>query len=145
MAVLGIKVNAWQNADAFDRRILRMVSDVLALGTPARFNDGTEDWFVFSDVRFSLQHVAYLGALIRRLVTLTSGQKATYDALDDETLRSTVINWLRTSGYVVDPDSIDYTDVTNPWQHTLDAQGTPAAMRMADSVPGSWTAVNPDA
>lgn len=139
-----------------DKTIVRALGDLLSLGAGAEYKTlGGVRWFIFSDWRFKAKAVAYFGCVIANLSDIPSGYTIPMltDAdgnelgLDRVLLRAQVISWCsnpsRTNPYV-DPADITFT-TDNVWQEILDAQGTPAAVQMADSVPASWSAVSSDA
>lgn len=139
MAALGVKVTAWQNATPFQRRVLRLIGDRLALGEPARFlAGGGVEWFGFDDDRFGLVGVAYLGRLLARLAEIDAQTEAQLESKTDAEIRQIIRNQLDD---VVLPDSIAYTDGGNLWQETLDANGAPAAVQMGPGVPDTWSPV----
>ena len=157
MAVLGIRKNSWQGLSDRNKTIVRSLGILLSLGTPAEYKTPLNvRWFVFSDWRFKAEAIAYFGCVIANLSDIPSGYKIPQIkdddgndlGLDRSQLRSDVVAWCsnpaRTNPYV-DPADITHADGGNVWQDILDAQGTPKAVRMADSIPASWSAVSADA
>ncbi len=71
-AVSGLKVR--------DRRILKFVSRRLMLGEPARFKaPGGRIWYVWDDSRFTLRHIAVLGAFAAHVGDIPAGYKVPED------------------------------------------------------------------
>ncbi len=69
MAAIAIRKTAWVNASASQKNVLRWAVADLALGTPAEYADGGKKWYVFSDSRITLEHVATLGQLLKGLAS----------------------------------------------------------------------------
>ena len=95
---------------------LRGINPALLLGEPAIFSDGTNEWCIWDDWRYTLDHAARLGAQARQ-----PG---------------------RSNPNRVDPKNITFSEGGNPWQETLDAQNAPATVRMGDGVPAGWSPVD---
>ena len=146
MATVGIRATAWDGLRDNQRQIMRLAVARLQLGVPARFTDGTNDWFMFSDWRFNLDQVAILGALVVAVAGLPEAWTPPLNpdsTVDREATEAAVITYV--SPTVVWPDDIVYLDDDpNPWQTTLDAQSAPAAIRAGGSVPAGFTPVDPN-
>jgi hypothetical protein len=151
MATLGVRKTAWQNLSARDREMVRAIGVVLDLGVPAEWAQPDDTrWYLFCDTRFRLVDLAYFGALAAHLDDIPPGyQIPMVDILDGDgnkigefidrpQLRSDAKTFL--DAYVVWPVTVPDDD-PNPWQTVLDAQGTPAAMQMADHPPAGWEPV----
>lgn len=145
MATVGIKVTAWDGLRDNQRAVMRWAVGRLALGTPARFTDGTEEWFTFDDWRFDLDQIAILGALVVAVAGLPVAWTPTLNldgTVDRAATEAQVIAFVGPT--VVWPAAITYpVDDPNPWQTTLDAQGAPAAIRAGSKVPDGFTGVPP--
>ena len=154
MATVGIRATAWDGLRDNQRQIMRLGVARLALGIPARFTDGVDEWFVFDDWRFDLNQIAILGALVVAVAGLpvewepptihvtVQGQDVDTGIVDREATEALVIAYVQPT--VVYPVDIVYLeDDPNRWQTTLDAQGAPAAIRAGGSVPVGFTAVEP--
>ena len=136
MATLGIRQSAWNNATDFKRRVVRLIADRLGLGEPAKYKQPNGNtWFVFDDTRFSLTDAAYLATLLRRLSEITPQQEANLSTKTDAELRVIIRNQMDD---VVLPGAIDYSE-GDPWTVTFSANGAPASVNMASSVPAGWT------
>ena len=154
MATVGIRVTAWDGLRDNQRQIMRLAVARLALGTPARFTDGVDEWFVFDDWRFDLDQVAILGALVVAVAGLpvgwepptihvtVQGQDVDTGIVDRVATEALVIAYVQPT--VVWPVDIVYDEFDpNRWQTTLDAQGAPAAIRAGGSVPVGFVPVEP--
>ena len=155
MATVGIRATAWDGLRDNQRAIMRWGVARLALGTPARFTDGTDEWFVFDDWRFDLNQIAILGALVVAVAGLPvgwepptiivqdiDGQDVDTGIVDRVATEALVIAYVQPT--VVYPADIVYLeDDPNRWQTTLDAQGAPAAIRAGGSVPVGFVPVEP--
>ena len=153
MATVGIRATAWDGLRDNQRAIMRWGVARLALGTPARFTDGTDEWFVFDDWRFDLDQIAILGALAVAVSGLPvawepptiitygfDGIPTDTGKVDRKATEAEVIAFV--SPTVVWPDDITYdVDDPNRWQTTLDAQGAPASLRAAASIPAGFIRV----
>ena len=139
MATLGIRQTTWQALSDRDKEVFRYVGDVLKLGEPAKYRDGSNNvWFVFDDHRFTPKHIAYLGCLAANVGDFP----AAYEIPEDKSqLRQDIKTFCDNHGVVLPKDVNFPDDDRNPWQTLLDAQGTPASMQMASGVPTSWTPV----
>lgn len=162
MATLGIRQTTWQALSVRDRTIFRFVGEVLALGVPAQFRDGASDiWFVFDDHRFEPRHVAYFGCLAANVNEIPAGYVVPMvDILDRngnptgeqepenrpkliQDIKQFCENPARTNPLVLPADVVFPENDSNPWQTLLDAQGTPATMKMGSGVPANWTPYSP--
>ena len=94
---------------------LRGLNPALLLGEPAIYSDGTNEWCIWDDWRYTLDHVAMLGAHARQPAAANPSR--------------------------VDPKDITYSENGNPRQETLDAQTAPATVRMGSGVPTGWKPV----
>ena len=159
MTALAIRKTAWAALSDRDKTILRFMGDKLALGVPAQFLDGAaNEWYVFDDHRFRAKPVAYFGCVAANLGDIPGGYSIPMiDLLDEDGVptgeqvldRATLVddiksfceNPARTHPLVLPKDVVFPDDDPNPWQTLLDAQGTPAAMKMASGVPASWSPV----
>ena len=146
MATVGIKQTAWDGLRNNQRQIMRLAVARLALGTPARFTDGTDEWFVFDDWRFDLDQIAILGALVVAVAGLPVGWSPPLNpdsTVDRDATEAAVIAYVAPT--IVWPADIVYAEGDeNPWQTTLDAQGTPASIKADGRVPDGFTPVDPE-
>lgn len=159
MATLGIRRSAWEPLSDRDKAILRFMGDKLSLGVPARYLDGSaNEWYVFDDTRFKAKPMAYFGCVTANLGEIPGGYTLPMKDLLDENgdptgeqvldrpalvddIKNFCENPARTHPLVLPQDIVFAQDDPNPWQTLLDAQGTPAAMKMGNGVPASWTPV----
>ena len=155
MATVGIRVTAWDGLRDNQRAIMRWGVARLALGSPARFTDGTDEWFVFDDWRFDLDQVAILGALVVSVAGLPvewepptihvtiDGQDVDTGIVDRVATEALVIAYVAPT--VVYPADIVYDEFDpNRWQTTLDAQSAPASIKADGRVPDGFTPVDPE-
>ncbi len=70
MAVIAIRKNAYDAASNAQRQILKLAMAKLQLGTPVTYTGQGQEWYVFSDSRVTLKHVAVLGKLVKGLASL---------------------------------------------------------------------------
>lgn len=70
---IGIRKNAWDNANGVQRTILRWCVGRLDLGVPAEYEqpNGTR-WYVFHDSRIELLDVAVLGTVVKGLAQFSN-------------------------------------------------------------------------
>ena len=143
MTALAIRRNAWESLSDRDRHIFRFMGEKLQLGVPARFLDpSSNEWFVFDDHRFEPKPMCYFGCVAANLGEIPGGYvipETRQELVDD--IKAFCENPARTNPLVLPSDIVFPEDDPNPWQTLLDAQGTPASMRMASGVPISWTPV----
>jgi len=140
VATLGIRKTAWQNLSVRDREIIRAIGETLNLGVPAEWATPTDErWFVFCDTRFTVRELAYFGCIVANLGDIPAGYVLPGTRAE---VRADAKNFCENvaSVPVVWPVAIP-EGTANVWQFVLDAQGTPAAMQMADHVPATWTPV----
>ncbi len=71
MAAIAIRKNVWDAASNSQRSMLRWAMAGLALGVPAVYKDGGQEFYVFDDSRFTYAQVATLGQLVKRLASLS--------------------------------------------------------------------------
>lgn len=136
MATLGIRKSAWVSLSARDKALMTAIGEILSLGVPAEWKQPPNTrWFLFCDTRFTLREIAYFGALTAHLGDVPAGYQIPATRAE---LRADAKAFL--DNYVVWPVTISDDD-PNPWQTVLDAQGTPAAMQMADHPPVGWEPV----
>lgn len=131
MSTLAIRKSAWDAGTATQQAILRKSCNLLDLGEPVQYSDGTNDWFIFDDDRIDLTDVAYLGTLCKGLAQLPPGMTPT---------REQVVDYV-TSRVALPKDIPSLSDAANPYQAVLDAQNAPAWVKAADSVPSTWSPV----
>lgn len=139
MTALAMRTNAVDGLSTRDRRILKFLVRRLQLGEPARYETpGGQQWYVWDDHRFTLRHMAILGAFAGNVGDIPSGYRIPKKngQVDRERLETSLRGFL--SARITMPEDIAYTEDGNPWQETLDAQGAPAVIRAAGSVPNSW-------
>ena len=159
MTALAIRENAWTALSDRNKTIFRFLGQKLALGKPARFLDGSNnEWYVFDDHRFKPKPVAYFGCVAANLSSIPAGYSIPMiDLLDGDgnptgeqvmdraklvdDIKTFCENPARTHPLVLPKDVVFPDQDPNPWQTLLDAQGTPAAMKMGSSVPDSWKPV----
>ena len=139
MAALAVKQSAFQALSPRDKRIVRGVGHVLALGQPAVYDGAGSVWFVFDDHRFKAVHIAYLGCLLANLGDIPAG----YQVPDDLSVLAADVKTFcddptRTNP-LVKPGDVTFAEGGNPYQDILDAQNAPPSVRMASGVPDSWT------
>lgn len=116
MATFMMCRSVYEGLTRAQRKRLRGVSTTLLLGEPAVFSDGTRAWCVWDDWRYTLGHVARLGAQARQPGKANPSR--------------------------VEPKDISYSENGNRWQETLDVQTAPATVRMAGCVPAGWSLVD---
>jgi len=140
MATIAIRQSAVQAMAARQRKLTRWVLAEVGLIEPAQYTaPGGAVWLIFDDHRIGLRDVAYFGRFAALLASLPAGYTPP-DALDDTTradARTFARNYL--DGRVVWP--VPIPDGADPWETVLSAQGAPASVRAADSVPAGWTPV----
>lgn len=135
MASIAIRQSAWAAGTPAQKKALLLTMEKIGLGDadegapPLYKNPSGVTYFVWDDDRFTLRDAAILGAIGARLASLVPSMLPLS--------RSKVMLFIAAN--VVWPGAIDYVGSTNPWQATLDAQGAPNWMLMADSVPPNWT------
>ena len=145
MATVGIRATAWDGLRDNQRQIMRLGVARLALGTPARFTAGVDEWFVFDDWRFDLNQIAILGALVVAVAGLPEAWEP--PLIPDSTVardatEALVIAFVQPT--IVWPADIVYAEFDpNRWQTTLDAQGAPASIKADGRVPDGFTPVDP--
>jgi hypothetical protein len=155
MAALALRKSTWDSASDRDQTIFRTFGRYLKLGDPAKYRDsGGIVWYVFDDDRWEANQICYFACLAANAGNFPPGYsvagKAEWQIREDATF------WLEGGGGVeggadpVDrglklPGQIKYPDPNaNYWQSLLDANGAPAWLKMADSVPANWTVVEAD-
>ena len=152
MAVLALKKSVWEAGTDLQRAVMRYgFADILIrsweqdseLGNPARYRDpGGDVWFIWDDQRFDPKVMCYFGCFCANITDVPSGY--TLPATRAE-LRSDMKAWIenpaRANPLVKLGDVAFGPDDANPWQTLLDAQGTPAWVKMAASVPPTWMPV----
>jgi len=149
MAALGVRKTAWNGLSVRNKTILRYIGSVLQLGTPSEFiAPGGAHWFIFDDHRFKAVVLAYFGCTVANLGDIPGGYTLPTTpggGLDRPQLRSDIRafceNPARTHPLVLPQDVVYPENDPNPWQTLLDAQGTPATVKMASGVPANWTPV----
>ena len=152
MPVLALNKSVWEGASQRDKDIFRAFGYYLQLGSPATYTDPSSvEWFVFADDRWEPDEICYFGSLAANAATFPAGYST--DGKSRQTIAKDARYWLQGGGGVeggaapvdrglVLPGQISYPDPNpNYWQSLLDAQGTPAWLKMADAVPGTWTPV----
>jgi hypothetical protein len=134
------------NASASQKNVLRWASADLALGTPVEYADGGQKWYVFSDTRFTQGEVATLGQMMKGLASWSfwaaprvKDVEGNDVGVDRRAAAAEVAEFVKDDR--VHPSDIDYGEVANTWQHTLKAQGAPAAIMAADTLPADWEVV----
>jgi hypothetical protein len=129
-------VTTYNALNATQKAIVRWVCSRLQLGQPALYQTGGGvQWYCFDDDKIDLTDVAILGAVAANLAALANQVNQAEGPL----LRAQIRAWA--VGRVVLPAQIAYTQGGNPYAETLAAQGAPATVQAADSVPASWSAV----
>ncbi len=140
------------------QEILEFVSAALRLGNPALYDidPGGQRWMVFSDSRFTLDHMAQLGALAAfdvddlpgdwalPTIILTdseTGQPVNTGRIDRPAAQAQIEALV--AGTVVLSDKIIYLENDlNVWQTTLDAQpGLPGTVAAENAPDVAWTVV----
>ncbi len=151
MPTLGIRQVTWQGLRENQRQIMRWAFQKLALGQPALYDTPTAvRWFIFDDTRLDLLMFARLGTLANEVANLPNNWKPPTTGtgqnkrVDRAAVEAEAISRVQAS--IVLPVDIDYgtvfDPVANPWQHTLDANSAPTALRGGGAVPGDWEAVD---
>lgn len=135
--VLGISTTSWDGLIPRDKQIFKFCFDVLALGEHVVYLDqSAKRWAVFAHWDWEPLHVAILGCLAGNINQIPVGYEIpTVDGhIDRAALRDDILSFCENHGLV--PPNASMTT----WQDVLDAQGAPpAAIKMADEVPASWT------
>jgi hypothetical protein len=138
VATLAIRKTTWNGLSARNKELVKAVGNLLDLGVPAEWRTAADvRWFLFDDIRFTLRELAYFGALATHLGDIPAGYQIPATRAE---LRADAKAFL--DPFVVWPVTIPEGTV-NVWQVVLDAQGTPAAMQMADHPPATWIPVTP--
>ncbi len=141
MAIVRLLSVVW---DAPARQgLFRYVRASLMLGIPARYRIGPgpgQEWAVFSDTRFTLDHVAALGALAAYdLDDLPIGWQLPDDLeTADRDAAETQIQALIEATWTPS-DQVD-TSGDNPWQDVLDANNAPGHIKAESAPDPSWRA-----
>ena len=148
MATVRFRSTVWDNPAFAD--ILRWTSAVLQLGEPARYRSGPgvgAEWTIFDDLRFTLEHVALLGAVVGTGVgrlrqidipNILDEEGNDTGRIDREAAEANI----RAAVPVVEPADITYTEFGNVWQETLDAQDdVPDTVAAEDRPQESWRVV----
>ena len=147
MATVGIRATAWDGLRDNQRAIMRWGVARLALGTPARFTDGVDEWFVFDDWRFDLNQIAILEALVVAVGGLPVGWSPPLNpdsTVDRDATEALVVAYVAPT--IIWPADIVYAEFDpNRWQTTLDAQGAPASIKADGRVPDGFIPVDPEA
>ncbi len=153
MPTLGIRQSTWRGLRENQRQLMRWAFRKLALGQPAVYEaPGGVRWFIFDDRRLDLLMFARLGTLANEVAGLPPSWKPPTTGtgqnkrVDRAAVEAEAIS--RVSAVIVLPENIDYVllgelTVSNPWQHTLDANSAPASMQAGGAVPTTWTSVDP--
>ncbi len=156
MALIRFREVVWNNPA--HQELLKYVSAALLLGEPAQYDidPGNQRWLVFSDTRFTLEHMAWLGALTAfdlddlpadwALPTIISFDWETGESTDTEiVIRDEAQAQIEAlvAGVIVLPDAITYADEDpNVWQTTLDANNAPATVKAENAPDPAWTPVS---
>jgi hypothetical protein len=146
MTALGILKATYDGLPRHKQTIFQVALSLVVLGRPAHYTDGSDEWLIFADNDFTLNDASWVGVLAANLNSIPDTYhlpviiKKGEFVIDRETVRSEAHAFL--APFRTDPSDIAYSESGNHWQETLDAQGAPAAIRMAASVPDSWTPVS---
>jgi len=137
MGTVAIRRSVFDALAANRRQVVRWMLRRLALGDPALYTAGAVEWYVWDDARLDLEHVAVLGAVSAAFTDIPAGYDPTTKT------RTQVEAGVRgfIAARLVLPSAVNYTGSANPYQTTLDANGAPAAVRAAGSVPSGLTPV----
>ena len=162
MAAIAIRKNAYDNASAGQKSVLRLVLQKLELGTPAVYENGSGvQFYVFDDSRITLNDVKWVGWIVRVLANIEDVEAVEVrDIPLTETVQVQVPERVWQEIPVLDENGDPTGDTTFGWVETgnliwvdleqplgdpydlvLSAQGAPNVVAAAERVPQSWTAV----
>ena len=143
MPALAVRKATLDGAERQQQAAFWGVSAALHLGTPAVYHDGVREQYVYSDSRLTLDDFSWLGAFAAHVTDIP----ATWHVpilpslhVDLDTLRSEARAFLAPNR--VAPNIDEENPPANPYQAVLTANGAPAWMQAAGSVPEGWTAVS---
>jgi hypothetical protein len=137
LAAIAIRQSAWSAATAVQKAALLLAMEQVGLsdadlGSPPLYNNPSAvAHYVFDDWRFTTRDAAILGVVGANMALVTAAMLPV--------TRAKVATFI--ASRIVWPGAIDYTNSTNVWQTTLDAQAAPTWMKMANEVPAGWTLV----
>lgn len=155
MGVLGLRRNAWESASAPQRQFLGAVLDKLELGDPARYHaPGGQEWFIFSDTRITPKFVeTFVWAAVDVIAQITTEPVRDYptteivqvevpiyveeERVDPETGETYTVRVDSGQTQLVDQEQ----PLGDPLTLAAAAQGAPAWINAAGSIPDSWTPV----
>ncbi len=146
MAVVRFRSTVWNTPRR--QPILKYLSAALLLGTPASYRIGPgagQEWLIFSDIRFTLDQVANLAAVVGLglgqlpnpwvIPTIIDDEGNDTGIIDREAAEAKVLALVEDD--VVLSADIDYAeDDQNVWQTTIDAQSGVPATVAAEPAPG---------
>lgn len=137
MATLAVRLTTLQALNATQRQIVRWICARLELHSiDCRFTaPGGNVWVVSDDDRITLDDVAVFGCVAANLGLLANQ----VNLPEGDQLRQQVRAFV--ASRVVWPSAISYPAGSNPYAVTLAAQGAPASVQAADSVPATWVPV----
>ena len=149
MAVIGVRKSVFDGLSAGRKLVFRWALSKLNLGDPAVWSDGSNEWYVSEDTRIGLKDAAILGSVAAGIASLpadwTLPTITLYDG--DGRVVGSVVDYAKAKQQVYDFVKdvlvwpVDVPEGDDPWSVVLAAQATPAALRMADHVPESWSVV----
>lgn len=155
MALVRFLEVVWNNPA--HQELLKYVSATLQLGQPAQYDidPGGIRWLVFSDTRFTLDHMAQLGALTAfdlddlpgdwAIPTIMVPDPPNPDidtGVIDRPAAQAQIEALVAGTVVLSADITYLEDDPNVWQTTLDAQpGSPGTVAAENAPDVAWTVV----
>lgn len=150
MAVIAYRLNAVQQANRAQKKVLKWASsvslgdeqgsdDIEGKGARYEQGDGTV-WLVFSDLRFSLADVANLGTLCAALPNVPAGF---FDNNTPAEIRQAAINYVQANRVI--PDYNAMPEDEDPFKYTRDAQiNVPAWFEARLTVPPGLSPVDPN-
>lgn len=79
MSYIALRKSAWEAATAKQRLVMKLASEKLQIGEPARYTFSGNEWFVSEDSRFDFDDARWLVAL-----TLSATEIQAYDTTDKD-------------------------------------------------------------
>lgn len=129
MSTLAIRENAWLAATVKQQTILKIATQKVGLGEPAKFKTNANViWLVWDDERIDGRDVAIIGKLAATLAQLPAGVNTRAELWDY--VKSTIVL----------PKDVN-TNGANPLQDILNANGAPNWLRADNNIPSGLTPV----
>lgn len=141
IAYLAIRKSAWAAATSRQRELARVVLSFVRVGVPASWADGTNEWWVSGDHRFSLQDCAYLSTFFANIASVPPSYDP--DEHTEAENRIAARNFCQNNGLVW-PVEIPEED-PNPWQTVRAANNAPVWFQMNGFIPDIWSPTQEEA